>query len=91
MRSRSMYRSVQSSCMVSDDRGDSRRPREQCVTGAFFFFILKIIFICARPLAAAPPLSGRPGRGAAGSPSPQNCRSESLAVVLDILDTNKNH
>ena len=32
-----------------------------------------------------------PGRGAAGSPSPQNCNNGPLDVVLDILDTNKNH
>ena len=40
-----------------------------------------------RELAAPLP----PGRGAAGSPSPQNCNNGPLVVVLDILDTNKNH
>ena len=47
--------------------------------------------------SAAPcrPSTGRegvpPGRGAAGSPSPQNCSNGPLDEVLDILDTNKNH
>ena len=40
-----------------------------------------------RPSAAPPPAQ----QGVAGSPSPQNCSSGPLDVVLDILDTNKNH
>ena len=85
---------------------DDTQPAPTSAAAFLFLYFLKTFFTeiyfqfhnlqfytpTARQGAGWGPAAPLPaGRRAAGSPFPQHCSSGPLDVVLDILDTNKNH